>query len=314
MTNQHDIQKILKILIRCYNRMDVVYRLPAILINEKLPKDLISVAEFERLERICLDLSGMPCTQDKIDLYGHGELLNFINYWNSDNISERLANISVQRSENGEQFLAEFEKLLRMTASLLEEVIDFEGIESSDAQVRELHQQLLQMSEANRNEIGRLIDESTKKMERMHVTLETETEKLQSSVYELTAQLATCESSYDSELKSNQEEISKVTKVLRSTIDDHDKGVLPVYRKLSQLNEKIEKRQQINDELNETLAKQAVHYNRVIAEQERILNEQLKLFRENRSAKIIQRAYREFRLEKQKIMRKMKRKGRKGKK
>lgn len=313
MTKQHDIQKILKILIRRFNQMDVVFRLPAILRNEKLPKNLILDTEFERLERICLDLSGMPCVRDKMDLYGHEELLKFINYWNSHDITERLAQISI-KSENGEQFLAEFEEVLRMTASLLEEVIDFERIKSSDAQVKELQQQLLQMSEANRNEIGRLIDESTKKMERMHVPLETEEEKLQSIVHELTAQLAMCESSYDSELKSNQEEISEVTKLLRSSIENFDKGIEPVYRKLSQLNEKIERRQQINDELNETLAKQAVHYNRVVAEQEKIRNEKLKTFQENRSAKIIQRAYREFQLKKQKLMRKMKRKNRKGKK
>lgn len=316
MQTTQDVFLILKVLIRCHSEMRALFRLPAILRSEKLPSDLASGPEFDKLVRICLDLSGMPFTDDKKDLYECDELLDFASYWCSDRISKRLAKFSAEKSENGHHFLVEFKKLLRMTADLLEEVNDFEKIKCNDTdnEVHELRRQLLQIDSVSRKEIAQLISESTNKMEQIHSDYGAKEEKLQPMIGELTQQLENCETAYKSEIQNNQEEVNKETKHLRAAIDNYDRGMSPVYRKLLQLNEKIRKQQQINDELNARLAEQAVSYNAVLEEQKRIWDEKLRSFTENRSAKIIQRAYREFRLKKQKKLRKMKQKGRKGKK
>lgn len=305
----HDINKILKILIGCFRQMKATFRLPSILRSEQMSTDLTSGLEYEKLVQICLDLSGMPFSDDKRDLYGRDELLKFISYWSSDCVSGRLAMINAEKSENGERFLDEFGKLLKMTGDLMEESIDFERITPIDGEVEQLQQQLLDMSAANRNEIAQLVAESAEKMEKMHLDCEKGQERLQSIVIELTDELAICESSYNSEVVGNQAEIAEVSKSLRGAIAKYDKGMGPVYRELSQLNEKVEKQKQRNDALNEALAKQAVQYEWVLAEQQRIWNEELESFRGNRAAKIIQRAYREFRLAKLKKLRKMKKKG-----
>lgn len=314
MQSKHDVDIILKVLVRCYNEMRALFRLPMILRSEKMPSDLTSGPEFDKLVRICLDLSGMPFTDDKKDLYDCDELLDFVSYWCSDRTFGRLAKFSAENTENGEHFLVEFKKLLKITADSLEEVIEFERIKCNDTDVNELRRQLLQMDAVSRKEIAQLIANSMSEMEQMHLNYESEEEKLQPIIGELTQQLENYESAYKSEVENNQEKMTKMTKQLRAAIDSYDKGMDPVYRKLLQLNEKIHKQQQINDELNARLAEQAVSYYAVLDEQKRIRNEKLQSFRENRSARIIQHAYREFRLKKLKKLRKMKQKGRKGKK
>lgn len=289
--------------------MKATFRLPSILRSEKMASDLTSGPEYEKLVQICLDLSGMPFSDDKRDLYECDELLEFIGYWSSDRVSERLAIINAESSENGRHFMDEFEKLLKMMADLMEEVIDFEWITPSDDEVEQLQQQLLHTAVENRNEIAQLIADSVKKMEQMHLDCENEEERLQPIVVGLTAELEMCENAYKSEVMGNQEEIANVSELLRGAIAKYDNGMGPVYSKLSQLNEKIEKQQQRNNALSVALAKQAVQYEWVLAEQQRIWNEQLEAFRGNRAAKIIQRAYREFRLAKLKKLRKMKKKG-----
>lgn len=281
-----DIDKMINILIRCYNRMKATFRLPAISRSEKLPSDLVSGPAFDKFVRICLDLSGMPFTDDKKDAYGHDELFDFINYWCSNSMCERLSDFSPKKTQSAEHLLDEFNKLLKMTADLREEVIDFQHIASSETAVRDVRQQLFQMNAETRYKIAQLIDESTDKMKQMHMDYEEEEKRLQPMVSDLREQLAVCESAFKSELMDNQVEIGHATELLRGAIDNYDKGMTQVYRKLLQLNEKIEKQQQTNDRLNEALAHQVAFYNRVLEEQQRIWSEKLESFRKNHSTHI----------------------------
>lgn len=302
---------ILEILFRCFDRMKAVFRLPAIWRGEKMPADLASEPAFDKLVRICLDLSGMPFTDDKKDMYKREELLDFIDYWCSDHVSDRLTNATTEILGNGDHFLAEFEKLLQITADLRKEVTDFEHIKPSNSDVHDVHRQLLLMTTENRYKITELVDESTKKMKQTYMDGELDEAKVQSTVNELTARLAVCESSYESELKRNAAEAVELTELLSDMIESYDKKMTSMYCKLFQLNDNIERQQQTNCRLDEAFDKQATLYHCVLNEQQRVWNAKLQLFRENRAAKIIQRAYLQFRLEKQKKLRRMKRRGRK---
>lgn len=308
MSSAHELNKILKILIFSYNQMKSVFLLPVIMRMEKLPSELSCGPEFDRLVRMCSDLSGMPFSDEEKDSHDHKELIHFVRHWCSDNVLEKLVKFSAQKSESAVHFLNEFERMLQMTDDLMEEVIDYDQNNASDSEVCELHQQLIDMTEANRNEIDMLVSKTTDKMKRMQSNHQVHEKKLQSKVNQLMEQLTMSENEYKSELKCYDEEIRKMTKKLRGTIDEYDTGMKPVYSKLKQTNEKIAKQQRINDELDERLAEQTVSYNFVVAELQRVWDEKLKSFMENRAAKVIQRAYREYRLKEQKRLRKMSKK------
>lgn len=303
MSAKHSINNILAVLTRCYEQMEIVFLLPVLLRREELPRDLTAGPQFEKLVRIC----ATPFSDDNKDLYDYDELIDFVKYWCSNSVAERLAKCASLTSENTEHLLGEFKTLIRMVANSRDEAIDFDQKTSSDREISELHQRLLQMAASNQTAIAQLVDESTKKMEKMHVDFEVEEKKLMATVSELSEQLISSECAYEFESKTNQIEISKMMKLLRDEIDNYDETLSPVFRELCELNEKIATQQRKHDKLSETFADQVAFYERALAEEARIRNEKVKFFSDNRAAKIIQHAYRVYRVLKQKKKRKMKR-------
>lgn len=289
-------KKVTKIVNRCYSRMRTAFRLSTILLNaEKYSDELFTDPEFDKIVCACLKLIGMPATANLEIRFDRAALIKFIDLWCTD---ERIA---VAKAGSGEHFLREFHKLLQTTAVAMEGVDEFEQMVVDE--VDKLQQKLKRMETANRKEISNLIKKSSEEVKQMPKVAGAKEARLTLVVEELTRWLKDCEIRYENELKHNATEINELSKLLRAAVDDYDRQLSPVYEEYSQLNDELEKQQQIIDHLKKVFAEQDAEYQRVVAKEEQIYIAKLRAFRVNRAAKIIQRAFRDFRVKKRKRLR-----------
>lgn len=281
--------------------MRTAFRLPSVLKGLKSADERFSEPALDQAKRCCVEMIGLNFSVEKETDYDHSALIKFIDIWSTD---ERIA---YSRDQSGDFFVKELYQLSRVAALAIKDVEDFDRVVPE--QVNALQRQLAQMQTINQQEISDLVAESAGKMKQMQINTGAYEAGLQLMTEELTGQLEECKKAYESELRENAAEIIKLGRLLQAAFDEFDRRVAPTYHELLVAKDKVAQQQLINDQLDEAFAEQDVEYRRVVAEEERILNEKLLVFRENRAAKIIQRAYREFKLKQRKQLRKAKKRG-----
>lgn len=294
-------KKIINVLNMCYEKIELTFILPICLKNVIFLNEISFVPEAEKLIEFCKEYIDKPIKNENKNILDCSEVINCIEYWHGHHLSD-IWKKTTKIPKVGRELLREMQIFIKQYTESIdpENAIAIKIMDNNKNDLKHLQNKLQKMKISTRCGINDILDSSEQKMEEMHSSHEKQTISCNQKLDQCCKQLQAIRLKCKIEESGNRKMTMELKQKLKNTIDRYDTKVGGIGREIFKTDDKLKYETHRCNLLQQKFDEQANFFNIINEANEKIIAEKLKAFIENRSARIIQKAYRDSKLKKRK--------------